>query len=755
MNIKTKVLEQGKLSFSIESRIIRELGERLVKQPQIALLELIKNAYDADAHECLVEIQGPGVLAVKDDGRGMTLDEFKNGWMRIGTSSKESRPHSELYGRVITGEKGIGRFAVRYLGQTLRLESIAFDRRRGYPTLLTAAFHWPSFDKNEDLGKIEVPYTLERAEENSRSGTKLVISDLRPGIPEMEMRSVKTGAIDIVSPYQTLINSNVNKNKKARPLNNQKLKIDPGFSVKIKSLEKESLENKDLAAEVLDNFILRSIAWTENDRLHLEIYKKGNSDPVVQINDKIDNFVGNIFSDIRFFPQRSGTFRGLGVDGKRAKAWVKENSGVAVFDRSFRVHPYGTSGDDWLKLSADKAKNLRKPRSPMALRHFPMSEEVERSTLLNYMLKLPYPEQLVGVVRVEGKRNLDTSNPEIGLIPAADREGFLNNQAYVQLFEIVRGSIEALASVDRDLQLKEEQRKEEETAANLKEQTQEAIKEIQSNPNIAKPEKVRIIKYLTHTQVLADRKDELSKQRAATLEVMSLLGVVSGFMTHEFGTALDVLDKAYQHILKISRKDENLKEYASLISDHIASLNEFVTYSQGYIHGASSTPVKPFPSRPRISQVIRVFGKYAEDRRIKVSIEISPDLQAPLVPVSLYNGIALNLFTNALKAVTAKQEASGRREIAFRAWNDSEWHFLEVSDTGIGIPTSLKSRVFDPLFTTTAKNTDPLGSGMGLGLSLVKRGAEAFGGKVELVDPPPEFSTCFRLRIPLAGDDND
>src|SRR5439155_2463803 len=116
---------------------------------------------------------------------------------------------------------------------------------------------------------------------------------------------------------------------------------------------------------------------------------------------------------------------------------------------------------------------------------------------------------------------------------------------------------------------------------------------------------------------------------------------------------------------------------------------------------------------------------------------------------SLYNGIALNLYTNALKAVTAKA-GPGRKEIAFRSWNERSSHFLEVSDTGIGIPTALKSRIFDPLFTTTASNRDPLGSGMGLGLSLVKRGTAAFGGRVDVVKPPPGFSTCFRLKLPFS-----
>ena len=107
MTSSTTVLEQGQLSFTIESRIIRELGERLVKQPEIAILELIKNSYDADATSCRIVHRYPEEIRIADDGHGMTLDEFKNGWMRIGTSSKEAEAFSRSYGRVITGEKNV------------------------------------------------------------------------------------------------------------------------------------------------------------------------------------------------------------------------------------------------------------------------------------------------------------------------------------------------------------------------------------------------------------------------------------------------------------------------------------------------------------------------------------------------------------------------------------------------------------------------------------------------------------------------
>ena len=151
---------------------------------------------------------------------------------------------------------------------------------------------------------------------------------------------------------------------------------------------------------------------------------------------------------------------------------------------------------------------------------------------------------------------------------------------------------------------------------------------------------------------------------------------------------------------------------------------------------------------PRLRQVKRVFGKYAADRGIDVGLEVEKGLEAPLVPVSLYNGLALNLFTNALKAVTAKT-GNERGKIVFRAWNDGRWHHLEVSDTGIGIPSVLRERVFDPLFTTTGSNKDPLGSGMGLGLTLVRRGAEAFGGRAEVMPAGEGFATTVRVRLPM------
>lgn len=739
------LLDQGTLPFTIESRTLRELGERLVKQPEVAVVELVKNAYDADATMCTVDYDVPHSIRVQDNGLGMTLDRFTQGWMRIGTSSKEALAHSERYLRLITGDKGIGRFAVRFLGRELHLESVAYDPKRRLRTRLIADFDWLTFDRNEDLGRVRVPYRLVRADQGEHTGTTLTIKSIRPGVESLDLKKVRTGSIGILTPLRSLFRKFPASGGQGgqTPGNG---KTDPGFILQIRPLYDDDQTGGDVAAKILDGFVLRASLRLTGDKLDLKVFRRGAKKPQLEVIDKYPNNLGRLYADIRFFPRRKGSFVDMGVDGRLAYTWVVENSGVAVFDRTFRVHPYGMTGDDWLQLSADAARNTRDPRSSIAIKHFPMPPNVRASTSENWMLRLPQPAQLVGLVQVEGRRTKDKS--EEGLIASADREGFVENEAYRQLNDLVRGAAEMIAVADRELQQEQARKAQEALITSIRAETKSAIKDIQANPHIAAPDKARIVAALALTQQLAEQQEETAREREQQLEIMSLLGVVAGFMTHEFGVALHELQTTLKDLKALARTQPKFNKTVHSFDQHIRALRDFVSYSQGYIRGARLNPTKPYPVRPRLQQVKRIFGKYAEDRNISVEVSAESDLMAPNVPVSLYNGIALNLFTNALKAVTAKA-GNNARVIAFRAWNDAQWHYLEVSDTGVGIPATLRRRVFDPLFTTTYSRQDPLGSGMGLGLTLVRRGSEAYGGRAELVKPPPNFATCVRVRLPL------
>ena len=740
---KQAELERGTLSFTIESRILRELGERLVKQPEVAVIELIKNAYDADATVCNINYEPRHSITIADNGGGMTLKRFATSWMRIGTSSKEGVNVSAKFGRLVTGEKGIGRFAVRFLGRKLHLESVSFDPDLKRRTKLIADFDWPQFDQHEDLGKVRVPYRLEEAQEDAQSGTTLTIHQLREEAERLDLRRIRTGSLSILTPLRSLLREHSERE------GSRGRQIDPGFSLKIGSEESDE-EESDVALEILNHFVFRAQLEVSGRKLRLRVYRRGSEEPYYQVEDTIENHVGDVYSDLRWFPRRGGTFRGLSVDGRVAQRWVIENGGVAVFDRNFRVQPYGSLSDDWLQLQADVARRRREPRSPLAQKHFPMAAQVKSSTAENWMLRLPQSAQLVGFVQVDARHSQTLSRGRTGLVASADREGFVENEAFNELRLMVRGAVEAMAFSDRRAQQEQEKAKHRELLASIRRETRSAIAEIEANPLITAAQKSRIVTALAETQTLATQHQEATYEREQQLEVMSLLGVVAGFMTHEFGSALHELETTHKELLIISKQHPKLSGAAASFATHIRNLREFVTYSSGYIRGAKARPAKPYPAKPRLAQVKRIFGRYAEERNIEVEIEAEANLDAPMVPPALYNGLALNLYTNALKAVTAK---AGRKagKICFRARNTDRWHILEVLDTGIGIPSALHERVFDPLFTTTTNSDrDPLGSGMGLGLALVRRGAEAFGGKAEVIAAPSDYSTCIQIRLPLS-----
>ena len=113
--------------FKVDAGHINKLGLELVGKQETAIIELIKNAYDADATHVTVdfinsEFEG-GTLIIEDNGSGMDLETVKNAWMKISTDFKVQEKISPFYNRVRAGRKGIGRFAVQRLGTKLVLKT--------------------------------------------------------------------------------------------------------------------------------------------------------------------------------------------------------------------------------------------------------------------------------------------------------------------------------------------------------------------------------------------------------------------------------------------------------------------------------------------------------------------------------------------------------------------------------------------------------------------------------------------------------
>ena len=111
---------EHRLKFTVDAALLRELGERLVGKAHIALAELVKNSYDADATEVIIRFANDKIEII-DNGQGMSFAEFQNYWMRIGSPHKQEKAHSRKFERPVTGSKGVGRLSVQFLASKMSL----------------------------------------------------------------------------------------------------------------------------------------------------------------------------------------------------------------------------------------------------------------------------------------------------------------------------------------------------------------------------------------------------------------------------------------------------------------------------------------------------------------------------------------------------------------------------------------------------------------------------------------------------------
>ena len=206
------------------ARLLTMLGDQLIKNEQIAVTELMKNSYDADADWVRVsfenfgkdyKIQDDSRIVIEDNGRGMTHDVITNAWMNPATPNKFTKDVNEQRtpcGRVIQGEKGIGRFAMLKLGKTIEMVT----RPEGKDVEYKLVFDFNKYDddfltedeKEKEIFLDNLGFELEEETPSifasrditfgnrtfsgsvNAKGTRIVISNLRGAWSEKKFKSL-------------------------------------------------------------------------------------------------------------------------------------------------------------------------------------------------------------------------------------------------------------------------------------------------------------------------------------------------------------------------------------------------------------------------------------------------------------------------------------------------------------------------------------------------------------------------------------
>jgi len=182
-------MDKLSLHFEVHPSVVYQLGESLITDSMVAIIELVKNSYDADASysKVVIDTQGVtkqndsyfeqeegGIITIEDDGCGMNLDDLQNGWLTISNRQKldiKLKKETTKKGRTPLGDKGLGRLGVQKLGKNLEVYTKK-KGERGYHI----GFSWSDFTSTERFENVEVK--LDEITFTKQSGTKIVISGL-------------------------------------------------------------------------------------------------------------------------------------------------------------------------------------------------------------------------------------------------------------------------------------------------------------------------------------------------------------------------------------------------------------------------------------------------------------------------------------------------------------------------------------------------------------------------------------------------
>lgn len=172
--------------FDSDGKLFKHIGRNQIDSETIALIEIVKNGYDADATEVLIFFDNVnrhnGEIIVTDNGHGMTHNQFEEFWMCPGTAHKEKEHTSPIYGRTMLGRKGMGRFGTDKIGSKVVVKSKTKVEQFAFAATIDAdEFEKPNakFQSTPILLKVLPKQEIKFVEKDFEFGTQIRMKKLR------------------------------------------------------------------------------------------------------------------------------------------------------------------------------------------------------------------------------------------------------------------------------------------------------------------------------------------------------------------------------------------------------------------------------------------------------------------------------------------------------------------------------------------------------------------------------------------------
>lgn len=754
--------------FTVDTHIFRELGELLVGRDSTALVELIKNAYDADATEIIVNgvnLDNPakGYITIDDNGVGMQTKQFEDGFLRIASRLKEQGAReSKRFKRRFTGAKGIGRLAAHKLAKVLEVYSIPWSVNGSKREAIRACINWGEIEDKETLEDVPpVEIKPEPIQSSTKTGTVITLRSLKRKWTAAERQRFITEARTFEPPGVLTFPLPKNLVDKLllfeAPRVRESSNLDPGCRIELMG---------DFAGG--DEFwqtLAHAASWVieidarkgrKNVRYAIAPMRRTireNPDAM-----RRDFSLEHPDSDNGPFFQARILVRDGSISGSKDEVtWTNQTSGVRVFLEGFRVVPYGEPGNDWLGIDADYSNRAR-------------SSPVLNQDLLNALFEQEQedPDWFLSMLRNRsyfgGVFLTQRENSSLKLL--VNREGFVTDATFESLRKMVRLGIDlstrlraaATFSVRQGRRLQRARIEAENMEEHLDKSERSPIssEEVDAeHATLLLQDAKRQLAAGEHAGVeekitLATRAMSKLISERAMLRVLASVGTQMASFIHEINSLLGVADSVYEAISRI-RAEESLPGGSGhrlvKLQTALGDLKRGLERQASYLLDVVTPDARRRRSRQsladRFNAGARLVERLSERRGITLQNDIPPDIKSPPMFPAELTTVFSNLLTNAVKA---SGEGGKIRATATRLGDGNI--SLRIENTGVAVDLAEAEQWFQPFESTTVEIDPVLGQGMGLGLPITRSMLEEYGAEIRFVQPSRDYATAIEIVFP-------
>lgn len=714
------------------ARLLTMLGDQLIRNERVALVELLKNAYDADASWVKVTFEGfdeqyrsttHSKIIIEDDGLGMDEVTIRDHWANPATpikaQAKRGGKRKSPGGRIIQGEKGIGRFALLKLGRTIKITTRAAKAPEERKFTLDLAPYDPDFMDGKSpmfLDKLRILLTKTHpAIEIVRGPVKVGARTLtrRPQGTRIEISNLTSTwtPAKVENAYQDM--ARLQSIFALGPQDKKRREADPFELVIYRDERAEAFgaEHREKLEALLENKPVFRIHGTFDDEKQefsftlnkrsvklklgdpqlkgLAVYKKsfGTKGEVLEHRGVECGPFGFAFYVFDFSQNVTGPHAMDGED----RQLVRDHR-IYLYRDGIRVYPYGDPDDDWLQID--------QRRGTIRAAEFLSSDQV------------------TGYVTITQE-----ANPK--LRDKTSREGLVDTghptDDFVGLLQILLAWVRAKPYSQYRLGLKDKH----DVTVFKQERVQEAFNELRQHADQL-PAPVRETLQKAEQAYKAERRYLV--QRAESTENLAGVGLSVESASHDLHVAMKTALKTLDTLWGAAQRGGQLD------AEHVARELVAIRGSLAIVQDQLKDMQQLFKSTKQRRKDVRLVDSLEKVERwfkslldrAKVTVTIAPVGDSPLTvktTEAVLLQLFLNLFDNAVYWLQTLPPNKPRRiEIVL----NSDTQQLIFADSGPGISSGEEDFIFEPFYSTKGEE------GRGLGLYIARQLLERHGFTIDV-----------------------